>query len=157
MRIRTALSATFAMLAATLFITPSAYAAEAGTEGATGAYGCSGSLIDTRNVWDGTKTLGKLYIYYSSANGGTNCAVVVDTYFGSSVLKYMAVDISRCATSACTSTDRTQEQSDYFYQYAGPVTITGTDGHCITAGGYIARASNNAEWGDATMPVSHCG
>lgn len=156
MRIRTTLSATFAMLAATLFITPSANAAEVGTEGTAGAYGCSGTLIDTRNISDGVRTYGKLYVYYSSASSGTNCVVAVDTYFGASVLKFMAVGINRCATSACTSIDRSAEQSDNFYQYAGPVSITGTNGHCITAWAQIARASNG-EGGRGSMPASHCG
>lgn len=145
------------MLASFLFVAPSAHAAEVGAEGATGAYGCSGNLIDTRNVTDGTRTYGKIYIYYSTANNGTNCAVTVDTYFGTSVRKFMTITIERCTTSACTRIDRSQEESDYFYQYAGPVSISGTNGYCISVHGTIERGSSPYEFGTGGVHAAHCG
>lgn len=158
MKIRSVLAATVAMLAASLYLAPASSAATTGAEGATGSYGCSGSLIDSRNVTTGSGTvLGKLYVYYSSANNGTNCAVTVDTYYGQNTKKLMTAVIERCADSACSYIDYQDSEHDYFYSYAGPVTITNTNGHCIKAIGHIEKASSPYTQGSARLGPSHCG
>ena len=68
---------------------PGAFAATAGAS----EYGCPGSLIDTYNTPASGEVWGQLRLYYSSANGGTNCAVLLaKKYYGKS--HYMEVGIN---------------------------------------------------------------
>ncbi|MDN3266595.1 hypothetical protein [Streptomyces sp. MA15] len=145
------------VLAFTGFTFASAPAAQAAD------YGCSGSLIDSYSVrtngGTGTK-YGTLNLYYSSANGGTNCASVVDTYFGSSVKKYMQVYIYRCTsgTNAGQYCDYDQSDNDTgdFYSYAGPASVTGAASRCIMVFGRIDHPSSGSVATASTL-ATHCG
>ncbi|WP_326844472.1 hypothetical protein OHB33_40635 (plasmid) [Streptomyces sp. NBC_01558] len=112
-----------------------------------GGYGCAGNQVGAHNIknTDGS-TWGTIYVYYSSANGGTNCAVnVAKKYAGQRHL--LEVRISQG--------NRAEKQSGYFYEYAGPVSLTNTDGKCITLAGWVTSPSGNAV-GDQWTDV-HCG
>ncbi|WP_371597561.1 hypothetical protein [Streptomyces sp. NBC_00564] len=121
-------------------------------------YGCSGSLIETLSVktLDGTK-YGELKVYYSSANGGTNCAVTVDTRF-SGTFKHMDAWVARCATNSTVSLcnwDKADPDSGTYQYYAGPVSITQTASRCIRAEGWIENPTTGTD-AYATLPRSHC-
>ncbi|GAA3818788.1 hypothetical protein GCM10022206_66380 [Streptomyces chiangmaiensis] len=126
-------------------------------------YGCSGSLIDSyavrTNGGTGTR-YGTLYLYYSTANGGTNCAVTVDTYFGTSVKKYMEVYIWRCVagTTAGQFCDSDQSANDTgnYYSYAGPRSVTGTASRCIMVYGRIDNPYGS-DVATASTVATHCG
>ncbi|MGW1711407.1 hypothetical protein ACWCP8_39780 [Streptomyces sp. NPDC002206] len=129
------------------------------TAGAAG-YGCSGNLIDTYDVKtsNGVK-YGVVYLYYSTANGGTNCAVTVDTYFGTSTSKDMSIFIGRCAAgssagSSCFQDQYTSDTGNYSW-YAGPRSVTGTANRCVTLNGVIHNPSGSSLAQVVTLSV-HC-
>lgn len=118
--------------------------------GGTGGNGfrasaCPGSVIGTYALTSGfaTHPNARVKVYYSSANGGTNCAVLFDNEAGSHFMRVtIASNPERPANSA----------SDYgtFASYAGAVGIRGTDGDCVWITGTIAdngRDDEFARWG----------
>lgn len=113
-----------------------------------GAYGCAGSEIDTYNIKDTDGSVwGTLHLYYSSANGGTNCVVnVARKYSGQRHLLEVSI----------RQGDRFKKQEDYFYEYAGPVSLTSMDGHCVTVSGWVTAPNNGKAVGDQWANV-HCG
>ncbi|MFC8532656.1 hypothetical protein ACFUJY_01665 [Streptomyces sp. NPDC057249] len=125
-------------------------------------YGCSGSLIDTYNVntSSGTK-YGEIKLYYSTANGGTNCAVTVDTYFGSSVKKPIRINIIRCEASAsagsyCAAAGSMDDWDEY-YTYAGPVSVTSMSGRCVRLSGSVTNPNNSTVSANRDTGAVHCG
>ncbi|WP_431681335.1 hypothetical protein [Kitasatospora sp. KL5] len=126
-------------------------------------YGCSGTLVDTydlkTNGGTGTK-YGEMYLYYSSADGGTNCAAAVDTHFASGVTKYQAVYIYRCVAGTKPGDfcdyDRSDKNTGNFTWYAGPAKITGTANRCIMLYGRVDDPSNRAVADKSTL-ATHCG
>ena len=121
MNLRTRIaSGIVAAVSALALIAATAPAAEAG--GATKGNGtlpsrCSGSKV-------GEKKKGKFHleVYYSSANGGTNCAIFYNNTGQQQLLnlKISSLDGRNLA-----------EDNDFYYKYAGPVAIRGTKGKCI--------------------------
>ncbi|MFJ2949078.1 hypothetical protein ACIO8H_15835 [Streptomyces sp. NPDC087226] len=119
--------------------------ASAATSGAA-EYGCPGSLVGTYNTPASGEVWGQLRVYYSSANGGTNCAVLLaKKYYGSS--HYMEVGINISGRSG-------KLDSGAYQYYAGPVTVTGTNGHCIDVGG---GEDNGGIWAGRSVKGVHCG
>ncbi|MEU6918920.1 hypothetical protein [Streptomyces olindensis] len=134
------LSAAFVMLVGGIAFAPTASAA---------GYGCSGNLIDTYSVkTDGGTKWGVLNLYYSTANGGTNCAAVVDTYWGTGTTKLMVVNIWKCRAGTTPGgtclIDQQDHDSGNFSSYAGPVSVTGTASRCIHVDGTIWNPSRTA-------------
>jgi hypothetical protein len=122
---------------------PGAFAA---TEAAS-EYGCPGSLIDTYNTPASGEVWGQLRLYYSSANGGTNCAVLLaKKYYGT--VHYMEVGIN------ISDSSNTKLDSGAYSHYAGPVTVTSTNGHCIDLGG---GEDNGGLWAGRSLKGVHCG
>ncbi|MEU3664100.1 hypothetical protein AB0E77_30820 [Streptomyces sp. NPDC032940] len=112
------------------------------------AYGCPGSQIDTYNIKDENgSTWGSIYLYYSSANGGTNCVInMTKKYAGQR--HYMDVKLWHSGDS--------DKDEGYFTQYAGPATVTNSNGKCITLSGWVADPAYNKIVGDQWQNV-HCG
>lgn len=105
---------------------------------ATHSSSCSGSLIATEPVInDRGQLIANANIYYSSANGGTNCMKVVLASGHAGITHNMQALIhvcnvrSPCQTYSDTSPTRRDGDSGNFSSYAGPVHVTGTDGRCI--------------------------
>ncbi|MGI5377110.1 hypothetical protein ACQEV2_23270 [Streptomyces sp. CA-251387] len=115
---------------------------------AADAYGCPGSQIDTYNIKDENgSTWGSIYLYYSSANGGTNCVInMTKKYAGQR--HYMDVKLWH-------SSDDDKDEG-YFYEYAGPALVTNSNGKCITLSGWVADPGYNKIVGDQWQNV-HCG
>ncbi|WP_100839609.1 hypothetical protein [Kitasatospora fiedleri] len=150
-----ALAAAGLMLLGGISLAPQASAAD--------TYGCSGSLVGTYDLKtdNGTGTkYGELYLYYSSANGGTNCAAAVDTHFASGVTKYQAVYLWRCVAGTHAGDFCSYDQSDSddgnFTWYAGPAKVTGTANRCVMVYGRVDDP-NNSKVADTTVLASHCG
>ncbi|AZP19360.1 hypothetical protein ACIGMX_12850 [Streptomyces aquilus] len=122
---------------------PGAFAApEAAAE-----YGCPGTLIDTYNTPATGEVWAQLRLYYSSANGGTNCAVLLaKKYYGTT--HYMEVGINISGSS--------NNKLDYgaYKYYAGPVSVTSTNGHCIDLSG---AEDNGGVWAGRSLNRVHCG
>ncbi|MDO0934664.1 hypothetical protein QQY66_24380 [Streptomyces sp. DG2A-72] len=145
------LFATLALFIGGLVMAPTASAA---------GYGCSGNLIDTYDVkTSGGVKYGVVYLYYSTANGGTNCAVTVDTYFGTSTTKHMAIFIGRCAAGSVEGQSCSQDQytsdSGRYTSYAGPRSVTGAASRCVTLNGVIHNPSGTSLAQVVTLAV-HC-
>ncbi|MEV7890748.1 hypothetical protein ACWD3I_42080 [Streptomyces sp. NPDC002817] len=122
---------------------PGAFAA---TEAAA-EYGCPGSLIDTYNSPATGEVWAQLRLYYSSANGGTNCAVLLaKKYYGD--VHYMEVGISISGSS------NTKLDYGAYKYYAGPVSVTSTNGHCIDVGG---GEDIGGLWAGRSLKNVHCG
>ncbi|MFE9600488.1 hypothetical protein [Streptomyces hokutonensis] len=141
-RILVGLVASAAVAAGGLVAAPSASAAPAG------AYGCAGSEIDTYNIKDTDGSVwGTIHLYYSSADGGTNCAVnVARKYSGQRhMIEVVISDGSR------TDADK----NHYYYEYAGPVSLNKMSGKCVTVSGWVTSPSGSKSVGDQWANV-HC-
>ncbi|MET7675684.1 hypothetical protein [Streptomyces seoulensis] len=156
-RVIATIGAIFAVIAGGIAFAPTASAA---------GYGCSGNLIDTypAKTTGGTQ-YGVVQLYYSTANGGTNCAVLIDTYFGSGVAKSMNVGIYRCVAGTTAggncdgkNFDLHQLDSGTYTSYAGPVSVTGTSSRCISLLAYEDNPNSsdpNSFAGFSTVAL-HC-
>ena len=121
-------------------------AAHAG--GGTGGNGfrasaCPGGVIGTYQLRDGGGTAhpnARVQVYYSSANGGTNCAVLLDNEAGD---HYMRVTIGGRPEVPVNWA------SDYgtFSSYAGAVGIRSTDGQCVHITGTIRDNGREYDFG----------
>ncbi|MER8073138.1 hypothetical protein ABTZ59_33250 [Streptomyces sp. NPDC094034] len=145
------LSAVFAMLIGGIAFAPTASAA---------GYGCSGNLIDSYDVrTDGGTKWGVAYLYYSTANGGTNCAAVVDTYWGTGTTKLMVANIWRCTAGTQPGgtcyIDQQSHDDGYYTSYAGPVSVTGTANRCIHVDGTIWNPSRTTA-ASVSVNAVHC-
>ncbi|GAA1182567.1 hypothetical protein F4556_001523 [Kitasatospora gansuensis] len=126
-----------------------------------GTYGCGGSLVDTYDVrTSGGTKYGQVNLYYSTADGGTNCAVTIDTYFGSGVSKDMNVVVVKCVAgsaqgSMCDVGDSRIDRG-YYSWYAGPVAVTGTASRCVRVLGYIANPSDSSAYASVATSAAHC-
>lgn len=125
-----------------------------------GDFGCPGSLIESIPVVtnDSGFRYGTLLVYYSSANGGTNCAVTYRSP-GFSGKSNMEAAVGRCRDSSTVplcSTDKSDVDNGTYGTYAGPVSVTQTAGHCIVASGWIEEPRTGTD-GYADLTRSHCG
>lgn len=103
-------------------------ASAAGAQATATNYGCPGSQIDTYPLYEPSSTtavVGYAHLYYSSANGGTNCAVYVTSVYPG-VYREMYVSLEANGPSYRQDTDLGN-----YVKYAGPVTLTHTDGWCV--------------------------
>ncbi|MFJ3941786.1 hypothetical protein [Streptomyces parvus] len=107
-------------------------------------YGCGGSLVGQYNIKGADKsTWGTINVYYSSSNGGTNCAV--------NVAKKYAGTPHGMEVHLFQGSRRADDRGKYS-QYAGPVSLTGTNGKCITVSGEVSNPSGSSvtldKWSD---------
>ncbi len=111
-------------------------------------YGCGGSLVGQYHIKDaGGSIWSTLNVYYSSANGGTNCAVnVAKRYAGTR--HGLEVHIFQG--------DRRADDRGKYSQYAGPVSLTSTNGRCITVSGEVSNPSGSSVIVHK-VPDIHCG
>lgn len=128
-----------AILAAVLFI-PAGMLAAAPTASAHEV--CGGSLIDTYNVrTSGAGTGGTHYatirLYYSSVDGGTNCASLEKVLWHGEKRNDMFLGIGLCSSHNCafpgfSQSDHslTKTPKGYLY-YAGPVKAKGAANKCV--------------------------
>ncbi|WP_326608899.1 hypothetical protein OIE62_39810 [Streptomyces scopuliridis] len=147
----TILGAVVSLLLAGVAFSPTAGAA-------VKAYGCPGNQIDSYPVTTpGGARWGTTYLYYSSANAGTNCVVTVDTYWGQDVTKYMYTHIGICpeGQSGCPH-EVTDIDQGYFTWYAGPASLTKTNGRCIQITGTILSPDGKTRAISVTGRT-HCG
>lgn len=93
---------------------------------------CSGSLV---SGFPKTKTMGsrtlKLSVYYSSANGGTNCAIARKSGSWAGKPTYLSVTIWRSDVSGESSWPYAAYDFGNYKSYAGAAYITHTNGKCI--------------------------
>lgn len=91
---------------------------------------CGGERISSyKPLSDGGRSIGRVSLWYSSANGGTNC-VMTETYLGRSATTWASLDVQKTGGGVRSDTDSGN--------YAGfaAVQLGGTDGHCVRwAGG----------------------
>ncbi|MFV8187531.1 MULTISPECIES: hypothetical protein [unclassified Streptomyces] len=100
------------------------------------AYGCAGTQVGTHNIKDTDGTVwGSIYVYYSSANGGTNCAVNVSKVY---VGQPHHMEVHLFLGSKVVS------DSGTYSSYAGPVRVTGADGKCIDITGEVDAPSGKS-------------
>ncbi|MBJ6639685.1 hypothetical protein H4K36_20780 [Streptomyces sp. DHE7-1] len=132
---------------ATLGLTVAGLSLATATNASAAGYGCSGSQIDSYNTTANGDVWATAYLYYSSANGGTNCAVLVARKYAG-VSHYMTVAINKSGSSTWKGNDGA------FSSYAGPVTVTGTDGHCINL---KFAEDNGGLWVGRDVNNVHCG
>ncbi|MEO3742091.1 hypothetical protein [Plantactinospora sp. B5E13] len=92
---------------------------------------CPGSeLSPHRDFFNGQVSV---FVYYSSANGGTNCAWAQKNV-GRGTAQYLNVGIGVCPTGnpgfPCEPVDFDDDRNAWEY-YAGPVRVDNTAGRCI--------------------------
>lgn len=89
---------------------------------------CSGTKLATFNLTSGMTIFGKTELWYSSANGGTNCVITHNLSGpGAWVEVHLQLDDGRAAGD-----------SGYYGSYAGASYLTNADGHCVKVTGYVA-------------------
>lgn len=93
------------------------------TASAAPSYSCPGHEVATyRHYWKtGGPTYGYTHLYYSSANGGTNCIAYVPS-LDVGTKRYMGLEFRFTAGG--------RNYGDFAY-YAGPVVATNMDGKCV--------------------------
>ncbi|WP_326944149.1 MULTISPECIES: hypothetical protein [unclassified Amycolatopsis] len=132
------------VVAATLVAVPGAEAAPVTT--------CPGTELHKEGLPKPLKNqlgeqAGTLRLWYSSANGGTNCAKVYDDASGS---HSMSVSIR-------TDTSATVTDSGTFSTFAGGVVVTGTNGHCIYVSGSLSLGTGQVNQFRASAGPVACG
>lgn len=132
-------------LAATLLIPTPAAAAADSLAPSTGP--CPGALVGTYDVGD----TARMEIWYSPANGGTNCFKTVSAG-DKSQKRFLRV------WGAAVGSDQPANSDEGFYShYAGPVTITGTAGKCISVTSKASPTTRVAGAVSRTLTAEHCG
>ncbi|KXK62426.1 hypothetical protein AWW66_08230 [Micromonospora rosaria] len=116
---------------------------------------CAGSRVGGYHLYSEDTTL-SLFVYYSPANGGTNCVwVQKEQNTGTrGTPEWMYVSIARCATNNpnnCGTRSGRDTDSGNFQYYAGPVTTSSTASRCIV----IDVAYRN--FGTVERGPFHCG
>lgn len=119
-----------------------------GSHGERGRYGCGGSLVGQYNIkGSDNSTWGTINVYYSSASGGTNCIV--------NVAKKYAGTPHGLEVHLFQGSRRADDKGRYS-QYAGPVSLSETNGDCITVSGEVSNPSGSTvaigKWSNV-----HCG
>lgn len=118
--------------------------ANAATDGLTLVGDCPGSLVGTYQVGESAQ----MKVWYSPANGGTNCIKTTSSKTGDRYL-YVWASIA----------DGEQSNSDegYYKYYAGPITLTNTAGKCLSL---LSKASSDTSLQGAahrSFNRKHCG
>ncbi|MEU8262972.1 hypothetical protein AB0C02_20370 [Micromonospora sp. NPDC048999] len=139
---------TAVLVATTLAVTSSPAAAH--TKLSPGA-SCPGTeLSPHRDAYGGAISV---FIYYSSANGGTNC-VWAQKNLNRDKSESMDILVGRCGTNnpgyPCEPIVFDHDPGNFQY-YAGPVKVTGTASRCIIVS-VTYRNLSSETWG----PI-HCG
>lgn len=88
-------------------------------------------------------------IYYSSANNGTNCAVLVAKKWAGTKHP-MGINLSVDGRAGI------QVNNGMFSSYAGPVTQKNTNGHCVTSN-YFEDAPNGSSSSNDEIAHVACG
>lgn len=125
--------------------------ADSSVAAAAAATGCPGSLVN-----QAANAYGELDLYYSATSAGTTCAKMVHQGSTYGVASDTMVNVIKCKQTVpgnlCTAAlIGPSDEGNYAY-YAGPVSITGTAGHCVNAYGRIGSRNY------ATSPeAANCG
>ncbi|MFF0382475.1 hypothetical protein [Streptomyces sp. NPDC004286] len=109
---------------------------------AEAATSCSGTVTYDATVSRSGSAIGELVIYYNSSNGGTNSACFYHRGVSYGVSATTSVQILRCSQTSgtgkmCTPTANSLIDQGSYDIYAGPVGVTGTASHCVSALGEI--------------------
>jgi hypothetical protein len=129
---------------------------------ATHIAGCYGTRQEHVPLKSGTTVIGYVDLYYSSANNGTNCVKTTSAGPSAGVTKFMLAKIYRCtgrAGSLCSDAggfDQRDEDKGQFQSFAGPVSVTGTSGRCVSFVGLVTWAGQQIGGGSSPRAV-HCG
>ncbi|MDH6189176.1 hypothetical protein EES44_24550 [Streptomyces sp. ADI96-15] len=108
----------------------------------TGA--CPGTRVGTYRL----STSSHIEIYYSPANGGTNCVTTVSEKTSRRYLHVWATVVG---------TDKINSDEGLYRSYAGPITFTGAAGHCISVMAQASPSTNPAERTKRSLDAVHCG
>lgn len=94
---------------------------------------CAGSLVHKPFTKNTSKGSVKIYVYYSSANGGTNCIIARKSGAWTGKKTFMNLSIWRDDTRALGEYPYTAYDSGAYTSYAGSISIPHTNGRCISA------------------------
>jgi hypothetical protein len=106
--------------------------------------GCSGTLIDSSPLYDGSKKAGRAELYYSSAHGGTNCTLVKDLVSGSHQMQ---------AFLTVKGAPDYSDDAGKYKEYAGGTFMYPTNGKCVRWGGNLTIGSHFYSY---SSPYEHC-
>lgn len=102
--------------------------ASAATAEPATAYGCAGSKVGTYTLNYNGAVWGHAYLYYSSASGGTNCAVYVTAqHVGTTRPMDVWMRFHNDLHGGV-------KDDGSYASYAGPVRLTNTAGKCLDVG-----------------------
>lgn len=115
-----------------------------------GDYGCAGSLVYSKDLLGEGGVWSTARLYYSPADGGTNCMVLVAKKYAGTK-HYMSVSMSVDGRSGY------QKNEGQFAWYAGPVVQKNTNGHCISGTLWENAPGDNAPQAGAGIYSVACG
>lgn len=149
---RTAL-ALGAAVALPFALAPSASAATIEKRGLVRDSGCYGSRIDSWPIINdlGART-GTLELWYSSRNGGENCAITRSSVGRARMFVGLLLDMD--GNKRPTSPDRFSSDEGVYDSYAGGAYRPDADGRCVRVQGVIEKGGVSG--GELTGFV-HCG
>lgn len=106
-----------------------------------GASICGSGYTQVWTKYSPSPSYGQLVLYYNPASGGTNCLVTyrVGAAYGNNDFTEAAMRIH--------GTTYAPHDAGYYSYYAGPVKISGTNGHCMDVFGEVQYGSYDAQWG----------
>ena len=144
MRLTRTVAAVMAAICSTVLFAAPASAAEGISSS------CSGTVVAQAGLWlPGGNQAGRVELWYSSANGGTNC-VITHSYLGTKTAgigAYLWLDDGRSNSDASASYD----------SYAGGAWISNASGVCVKYKGEVVSSSGAIASGGRTGSWGNCG
>ena len=113
---------------------------------ASAASSCHGTRIASMPMKSGAKKAGRVELWYSPANGGTNCVIVYDKRAGKHTI---GAYIDRRNVGGWDKKD-----VGYYNYYAGPRSLRNMNGTCVSWGGNMYIGSR---YYSAFRFNKHCG
>ncbi|MFD8691980.1 hypothetical protein [Streptomyces sp. NPDC059651] len=100
-------------------------------------WGCPGSQVGSYAISYGGETISRVYVFYSSASNGTNCVV-------NTAVKYAGHAYEMDVYIQPSGSIRYATDGGNYSSYAGPVKLTGMDGHCLDVDASAANSPRGA-------------
>jgi hypothetical protein len=134
-------------------LVPTASAATIEKRGLVRDSGCYGRIVDTWPIINdiGNRT-GTLELWYSSRNGGENCAITRSSVGRAEMLVALTLDMD--GNRRYSPGDRTSSDYGVYDRYAGGAYRPDADGRCVRVQGIIWKGGMS---GGAISGFEHCG
>ena len=119
-----------------------------------GAYGCAGSLVESKSLSKYSTNYGNIYLYW---DGSKNCAVFVKNNSTASGTRAMTVEIeSGNYVSGTWRRSVLKQDAGSYTTYAGPVSVNGAN-LCVRASAWMDVPGHTSGREYLGKTADHCG